>query len=205
MMIWGSQSYSFLVHCFSLLSILFQYGCCITRYHILSKKKWKKMEYSTKYIREAKASPNPNCLAKFCLQIVVGWMWNHKCLKVWSLGGLEDYCLLRKQKLVRWHKSLEVSIEVWEFSSTSFLLSKQPMSTIWLAVSCPCCQSSATMGDCTLKCETKWSCSPISYLSEIWSQWQENHLIHPYWSKICWLVISSYKQVYKNISVCQNA
>lgn len=124
----------------------------------------KKKEYSTKCTGEAKASPNPNRLAKFCLQIAPGWMWNLKCLKVWSLGGLEDYCVLRKQKLLRWHKSLEVSVEVWEFSSLSFLFSKQPMSTIWAAASCPCCQSCATMRDCTLKCETKWSCSPISYL-----------------------------------------
>lgn len=174
MMIWGSQSHSFLVHCSSLLSILFQYGCCITRYHILSKKKWKKIEYSTKCIGEAKASPNPNRLATFCLQIAVGWMWNHKCLKAWSPRGLKNYCLLRKQTLVRWHKSLKVSIEVWEFSSTYFLLSKQPMSTIWAAASYPCCQSSATMYNFTLECETKWNCSPINYLSGIWSQSQEN-------------------------------
>lgn len=134
----------------------------------------KKIEYSTKCIREAKASPNSNRLTTFCLQIAAGWMWNHKCLKSWSPGGLEDYCLLRKQKLVRWHKSLEVSIEVLEFSSTSFLFSKQPMSTIWAAASCPCCQSSATMNNFTLECETKWSCFPINYLSRIWSQSQEN-------------------------------
>lgn len=101
----------------------------------------KKIEYSTKCIGEAKASSNPNRLATFSLQIAVGWMWNHKCLKAWSLGSLKNYCLLRRQTLFRWHKSLEVSVEVWEFSSTSFLLSKQPMRTIWAAASYPCCQS----------------------------------------------------------------